>query len=90
MCKHKGIDYDKMSKVAAKDKRIGLSHTSVPGHDGKFGYGGTCFPKDTKGLLMDMVDVGMDSYILKASIDRNENHDRVEKDWTLDKGRAVI
>jgi len=29
------------------DPRIGSSHTSVPGFDGKRGYGGACFPKDT-------------------------------------------
>ena len=27
--------------------RIGHSHTRVPGYDGKRGYGGACFPKDT-------------------------------------------
>ena len=24
----------------------GHSHMNVPGHDGKFGFGGSCFPKD--------------------------------------------
>ena len=29
------------------DGRVGHSHMNVPGHDGKFGFGGSCFPKDT-------------------------------------------
>jgi UDPglucose 6-dehydrogenase len=32
------------------DPRIGNSHMKVPGHDGNYGYGGTCFPKDMKAL----------------------------------------
>lgn len=35
-----------------KDERIGFSHTRVPGPDGKQGYGGACFPKDTKAFVM--------------------------------------
>jgi UDPglucose 6-dehydrogenase len=33
------------------DPRIGKSHTAVPGFDGKRGFGGACFPKDTAALL---------------------------------------
>ena len=33
------------------DGRIGDSHLNVPGHDGKLGYGGTCFPKDVNALI---------------------------------------
>ena len=32
----------------------------------------------------------MESYILDAAINRNENHDRSEKDWLLDKGRVIM
>ena len=72
------------------DKRIGLSHINVPGPDGKFGFGGTCFPKDTNGLLSDMKKQGMKSFILENAVIRNETVDRPEKDWSLDKGRAVV
>ena len=72
------------------DDRIGLSHTSVPGHDGLYGFGGTCFPKDTSSLLYEMDKTGMQSYVLKSAVDRNNIKDRPEKDWALDKGRAVV
>lgn len=32
------------------DPRIGTSHMGAPGSDGKFGYGGACFPKDVTAL----------------------------------------
>ena len=32
--------------IIATDERIGHSHMKVPGIDGKFGFGGPCFPKD--------------------------------------------
>lgn len=89
-CKHKNINYDIVSKIACSDKRIGTSHINVPGHDGKKGFGGTCFPKDTSGLLYEMNKIGMKSYILNSAIERNINVDRPEKDWCDDKGRSVV
>ena len=89
-CEKQNIDYNTIVNVAASDSRIGLSHTMVPGPDGKFGFGGTCFPKDTNGLLYDMNRVGVESYVLKSAIERNEKKDRSEKDWNTNKGRAVI
>ena len=38
-------------KMVASDSRIGDSHMSVPGHDGRLGFGGACFPKDSSALL---------------------------------------
>ena len=90
LCKSKNIDYEVVRKLAAEDKRITQSHTSVPGHDGKRGFGGTCFPKDTTALLRELEDSGVTSYILKAAVTRNLLADRRERDWEEDKGRAVV
>lgn len=90
LCKKTGIDYDKVSQVACRDSRIGLSHTSVPGPDGRFGFGGTCFPKDTMGLLTWIEENGGESCVLKSAIKRNREIDRKEKDWEKNKGRSVV
>ncbi len=89
-CGVKGIDYENVRKIACDDERIALSHTSVPGHDGKRGFGGTCFPKDTSSLRYEMRKSGMTPLVLNAVIERNETVDRVEKDWNDNLGRAVV
>jgi len=85
----KKINYLNVRDLVILDERIGTSHTLI-GVDGKKGYGGTCFPKDTNALKYDMEQSGMKSYIIDASIKRNELIDRPEKDWNTNKGRAVI
>jgi UDPglucose 6-dehydrogenase len=89
-CNNLNVNYENVRQVAANDDRILHSHTSVPGHDGKKGFGGTCFPKDTSSLKYEMKKSGMKPYIIEAIIERNETVDRPEKDWLLDKGRAVV
>jgi nucleotide sugar dehydrogenase len=89
-CQKKGVNYENMRRVAANDDRITHSHTAVPGHDGKRGFGGTCFPKDTSSLNYEMKKSGMNPYIMKAAIERNETVDRPEKEWMEDKGRAFV
>lgn len=90
LCKIKGINYENVRAVAANDVRILHSHTKVPGHDGKYGFGGTCFPKDASSLRYEMEKVNMKPYILDAIIIRNEKVDRPEQDWNDNKGRAVV
>ena len=89
-CRMKNINYENVRELATKDKRIGSSHTAVPGHDGKRGFGGTCFPKDTSALLYEMNEVGMKSYVVSSIVSRNVEVDRVERDWNENKGRCVI
>ena len=89
LCEHMGVDYEEVRNAACDDERIGHGHSRVPGHDGKRGYGGTCFPKDMNALSSFMESVGLNPLMLKASIERNENKDRPEQDWKSDKGRAV-
>jgi UDPglucose 6-dehydrogenase len=89
-CKIKGINYENVRKIATNDERILSSHTFVPGKDGKTGFGGTCFPKDTNSLRYEMEKSNMKSYVLDSIIRRNEEVDRIEKDWNANKGRSVI
>lgn len=58
--------------VVALDTRIGLSHTQVPGPDGKFGFGGTCFPKDTNGLVNYGYENGVELTVLDSAIVYND------------------
>jgi UDP-glucose 6-dehydrogenase len=39
-------NYEKIKEGVLLSGYINETHTLVPGHDGKFGYGGKCFPKD--------------------------------------------
>lgn len=45
-CTRLGISYENVLKGALLSGYINKPHTQVPGPDGKFGYGGKCFPKD--------------------------------------------
>lgn len=46
-----GAKYNVIANAIGSDTRIGHSHMQVPGPDGRKGYGGACFPKDTKAFL---------------------------------------
>jgi UDPglucose 6-dehydrogenase len=51
LCDKIDVDYGRIAEVAVLDKRLGHTHWRVPGPDGKYGFGGSCFPKDTSALL---------------------------------------
>ena len=72
-----------------RDGRIGHSHMNVPGHDGKFGFGGSCFPKDVQAMISfgDEHEVNME--VLKGVWNTNLKV-RPEKDWEKLKGRAIV
>lgn len=90
LCKKTGIDYEAVRHECGEDDRIGHQHTHVPGPDGKPGYGGTCFPKDTNALRCIMQEHDVESPIIDSVVFRNETIDRAEKDWESDRGRAVL
>lgn len=89
-CQNKKINYQNVQQLVALDNRIGLSHTSVPGYDGHFGFGGICLPKDTESLVKQFQENNTHSIILDAVLHRNKTIDRPEQDWKADKGRAFI
>ena len=51
----------------SKDKRIGDSHMSVPGPDGRNGFGGPCFPKDVNALIKYSQEIGSELSLLKKA-----------------------
>ena len=89
MCARLGIDYDKVTEYATYDERLGKSHWSVPGPDGKLGFGGSCFPKDINALIHLGLELDMSPQVLMAAWETNLNV-RPECDWKELKGRAVV
>jgi UDPglucose 6-dehydrogenase len=64
-------NFGKIISAITADNRVGRSHTTVPGYDGKRGFGGACFPKDTSAFLNYTRSVGLDFSMLADAIDKN-------------------
>ena len=88
ICEGLDVDYDKVIEYATQDERLGNSHWNVPGPDGDFGYGGHCFPKDVKALMVVAEDMDIIPLMLAAT-DVKNNEVRKNRDWEQMKGRAV-
>ncbi|MDC1443571.1 hypothetical protein N8448_02865 [Gammaproteobacteria bacterium] len=65
--------WENFIQMVASDSRIGDSHMSVPGHDGRLGFGGACFPKDTSALLKLSNKLESEFTLLKEVIRVNNN-----------------
>src|SRR3990167_5347304 len=53
------------------DERIGKSHLSVPGPDGKRGFGGSCFVKDLNALSTFAKELDLDPMVLDSVWTKN-------------------
>ena len=84
-----GANWEDVIEGFVRDGRVGNSHSSVPGHDGKFGFGGSCFPKDVQALIEFADGLDIDLAVVKGSWKTNLNV-RPEKDWEKLLGRAII
>jgi len=89
ICEALEVDYDKVVEYATKDRRLGTSHWSVPGPDGHYGFGLTCFPKDLNALIHKAKTLEVDATVMKAVWQKNLEV-RPERDWEKMKGRAVV
>ena len=72
-----------------RDGRVGHSHLNVPGHDGKYGFGGSCFPKDIQALINFGKELGVEMSVLEGAWKTNLKV-RPERDWENLKGRAIV
>ena len=57
--------WDSFLDLISLDPRLSNSHMKVPGHDGKKGYGGACFPKDVSALIKYAEDIDVNLSLLK-------------------------
>jgi len=84
-----GADWNTAIEGFVRDGRIGHSHLSVPGPDGKLGFGGSCFPKDIQAIINFAKILDIDLHTLKGVWQTNLSV-RPEKDWEKLKGRSII
>ena len=82
MCEKLGMDYKHVREGITTDRRIGESHTKVPGIDRDRGFGGTCFPKDLNSLIVQMDEHEVNSKIFKEVWKYNQKI-RTKIDWTV-------
>ena len=84
-----GVDWNMAVEGFVRDGRIGHSHMNVPGPDGRFGFGGSCFPKDIQAMINFAETLGVKPDVLKGAWEKNLDV-RPEEDWKKLKGRAVV
>jgi len=65
-------DWESVVEAFSLDPRVGPTHLQVPGPDGKFGFGGACFPKDTAAMQQLQQKMGTSAEVLDAVLSVNE------------------
>jgi nucleotide sugar dehydrogenase len=63
--------WESIINIISRDSRIGDSHMNVPGHDGRKGFGGACFPKDSLALVTFGKNLGIDLNLLITTVKIN-------------------
>jgi UDPglucose 6-dehydrogenase len=70
-----GCNYPTVAKAIGRDPRIGIGHTRVPGYDGKRGFGGACFPKDTRAFNLFDPDLTLLEKCVKINNDYRKQYE---------------
>ena len=72
-CKKLGISYNMVSNTFETlfSDQMGNSHWKQPGPDGKMGYSGKCFPKDTEATAKLIETCGISNNFARWAQDKN-------------------
>ncbi len=89
LCEKVGADVHMVAKGMGLDHRIGSKFL----HPGP-GYGGSCFPKDTRALLAIAASHGIELAVVKSAVDANEKQkikafEKIRKGLGALKGKTV-
>lgn len=71
LIKSSEANYDTIIEAIKNDERIGTTHMSVPGHDGRRGFGSACFAKDVPAIIRFSQSLNKDLTILKEAWNYN-------------------
>jgi UDPglucose 6-dehydrogenase len=71
-CEKLNVNWEDARHGFISDGRVGNSHLDVPGHDGKLGFGGKCFPKDINGFIAMFESIGVKPTVLRAVWEKNK------------------
>lgn len=72
VCNKMSVNYNDLQSLFPLEPRIGESHTDAPGHDGLFGFGGKCLPKETLALKHLQDRLGLPNDVLSEILQRND------------------
>ena len=70
------LDWDRILAAVLADGRIAHAHTRVPGPDGKYGFGGTCLPKDLANFTACLRAAGCNSEAVALAAYQRNIYDR--------------
>jgi nucleotide sugar dehydrogenase len=72
VCDQMGVKYNDLKSLFHLEPRIGESHIDAPGHDGFYGFGGKCLPKETLALAHLQENLGLPNNVLSEILKRND------------------
>ncbi|SFB27257.1 UDPglucose 6-dehydrogenase [Lentibacillus halodurans] len=84
LCERLGANIDNVSNGMGMDKRIGSSFLNAG-----IGYGGSCFPKDTRAVISVGKDVGYDMPLLENVIGVNERQKVILVDKVMERFQEI-
>lgn len=84
LCDKVGANVQVVAKTMGKDGRINPKFL----HAGA-GYGGSCFPKDTRGIVSIAAEHGVDLSVIKSTISANEKQKSLMSQKIMDKYDSV-
>ncbi|MBK7535751.1 MAG: UDP-glucose/GDP-mannose dehydrogenase family protein [Myxococcales bacterium] len=66
-----GVDWEAVRSALVLDSRVGDGHLAVPGPDGRYGFGGSCLPKDLAGLLAVAAALNVELEVVASAVHAN-------------------
>lgn len=88
VCEELGCCYDAVREGVLASTWVNRMHTQVPGPDGRFGFGGKCFPKDMMAMETFSSKLHTSALMIAAALNVNDNV-RDDQDWMQIPGAAT-